>query len=55
MDFHATSIPSDLAYTPGASKLLDNAWIAKLEQLGYERAQNLAPWNSVASATRLPD
>jgi hypothetical protein len=45
LEFHATSVPSELAEDPATKVLVDAEWMKKLAKLGYERAQSAAPWD----------
>lgn len=54
MQVRYTAIPSELAGEPGAAALADEAWMRRLEQLGYERALGTTPWDEITSPYRRP-
>jgi hypothetical protein len=54
MEVHVTQPAASLALEPGAGKLFDKAWMARLEQIGFTRAQGSAPWDSVTSSYERP-
>jgi predicted acylesterase/phospholipase RssA len=49
MELRFTAIPPPLENDPAARKLVDEGWMRKLEQIGYERAQSATPWDQVVS------
>jgi hypothetical protein len=54
MQVRYTAIPSELAGEPGAAALADEAWMRRLEQLGYDRALGTTPWDQIVSPYRRP-
>lgn len=50
MQVHIARPNADLALEPGADKLFDRQWMARLEQIGYDQARSAAPWDSVVSS-----
>ncbi|WLD59265.1 patatin-like phospholipase family protein [Salinispirillum sp. LH 10-3-1] len=49
MRVHHTGIPSTMATEPGATELFNRAWMERIEQFGFDRAQSDAPWDTVIS------
>jgi hypothetical protein len=45
LEVRHTAIPSELAEDPAAKALADEAWMSRLEKLGYERARSASPWD----------
>jgi hypothetical protein len=45
LEVRHTAIPSELAEDPAAKALADEAWMSRLERLGYERARSASPWD----------
>ncbi|GEM_PF-3205608 len=43
-----------LATEPGANMLFDEAWMLRLERLGYERARSTSPWDEIGSPYERP-
>jgi hypothetical protein len=54
MEVRYTAVPAELSTAPGAAKLFDRAWMRRLEQLGYDRAQSASPWDEVPSPFERP-
>lgn len=54
MEVRYTAIPSELAGEPGAAALADEAWMRRLEKLGYDRALSATPWDEITSPYRRP-
>lgn len=54
VEVHSTAIPSALASQPGADKLFDKAWMARMQALGYSRAQSATPWDAFAPVYARP-
>jgi hypothetical protein len=54
VEMRYTSIPSELATEPGANMLFDEAWMLRLEKLGYERARSKRPWDDIGSPYQRP-
>ncbi|HEX9747714.1 MAG TPA: patatin-like phospholipase family protein [Methylomirabilota bacterium] len=54
MEVRYTAIPSELAGEPGAAALADEAWMRRLEKLGYDRAFSATPWDEITSPYRRP-
>ena len=54
MEMRYTAVPSELSTEPGANALFDDAWMHRLEKLGYERAQNDSPWDQLTSPYERP-
>jgi len=54
LDVRIAAPASSLATEPGADKLFDKGWMARLETIGYEQARSGAPWNTVWSAYARP-
>jgi hypothetical protein len=54
MELRYTAIPSELAGEPGAAAVADEAWMRRLDQLGYDRARGATPWDEVISPYRRP-
>lgn len=50
VEFRVATIPSDEALVPGAAKLFDRGFIARLDSLGFAKARGDAPWDLVPSA-----
>lgn len=49
MSVRHTGIPSAMATEPGATDLFNLAWMERIEQYGFERAQSDSPWDAVVS------
>lgn len=49
MQVQHTAIPSAMATEPGATELFNRAWMERIEQFGYDRAQSETPWDTVIS------
>lgn len=49
-----TAVPSALSLEPGADKLFDEAWMRRLDALGYERARGVTPWDVIPSPYERP-
>ena len=43
-----------LATEPDANMLFDEAWMLRLERLGYERARSTLPWDEIGSPYERP-
>ena len=54
MEVRFTAIPEQYQNTPGAEKLFDEAWMQRLESIGYARGQGAAPWDKVVSPYERP-
>jgi hypothetical protein len=54
MEMRYTAPPSELATEPGASALFDQAWMLRLEQLGFARARGASPWDEIGSPYERP-
>lgn len=54
VEMRHTAIPSEIATEPGANMLFDQAWMLRLEKLGYERARSTTPWNEIGSPYERP-
>jgi Patatin-like phospholipase len=54
VEMRYTAIPSELATEPGANMLFDEAWMLRLEKLGYERARSTSPWDEIGSPYERP-
>ncbi|MGH7418438.1 MAG: hypothetical protein ACREKB_11740, partial [Candidatus Rokuibacteriota bacterium] len=54
MEVRYTAIPSELAGEPGAAALADEAWMRRLEKLGYDRALSATPWDEIISPYQRP-
>jgi Patatin-like phospholipase len=54
VEMRYTAIPSELATEPGANMLFDEAWMLRLEKLGYERARSTSPWDEISSPYERP-
>jgi predicted acylesterase/phospholipase RssA len=54
MQFRYTAVPPEAAGEPGASAPADEAWMRRLEQLGYERARGATPWDAITSPDQRP-
>ena len=50
LELRFTSVPQSVSVEPGADKLFESAFMARLEQVGYERARSATPWDSVATS-----
>ncbi|MFY0663380.1 MAG: patatin-like phospholipase family protein [Natronospirillum sp.] len=49
MSVRHTGIPSTMATEPGATDLFNRAWMERIEQYGFERAQSDEPWDTLVS------
>ena len=54
VEMRYTAIPSELATEPGANMLFDEAWMLRLEKLGYERGRSMTPWDDIGSPYQRP-
>jgi len=54
MEVRYTAIPSELAAEPGAASVADEAWMRRLEKIGYDRALGATPWDEITSPYRRP-
>ena len=54
LEMRFTAVPSELSTEPGASALFDEAWMIRLEELGFQRARSASPWDQVASPYERP-
>ncbi|HSB42696.1 MAG TPA: patatin-like phospholipase family protein [Methylomirabilota bacterium] len=45
MQVRHTAVPAEADGEPGAAAPVDEAWMRRLEQVGYERARGPAPWD----------
>jgi hypothetical protein len=54
MEMRYTSVPSELSSEPGAAALFNQAWMHRLEQLGYDRARSASPWDKIGSPYERP-
>ena len=54
MEVRIAAPDASLALEPGASKLFDREWMARLERIGFERATGANPWSDVTSAYDRP-
>jgi hypothetical protein len=54
IDMRYTAPPAELATEPGASALFDEAWMLRLEQLGFTRARGASPWDEIDSPYESP-
>jgi hypothetical protein len=39
---------------PGSEALVNEAWMLRLEQLGYERARGASPWDEITTPYERP-
>lgn len=49
MEMRYTAVPFELATEPGANMLFHEAWMLRLEKLGYERARSASAWDEIGS------
>ncbi len=49
MKMRWTGIPSETALDPAANTLFNKGWMQRLEDLGRQRAESAAPWDSIVS------
>lgn len=54
MQMKWTGIPSEMALDPAAVTLFNQAWMLRLEELGFKRASSPAPWDSIVSPYTRP-
>jgi len=54
IEFHATSVPADLAGEPGAQALIDENWMERLKKVGEARARGGRPWDDPADPYERP-
>lgn len=47
MEVRHVAVPWELSMEPGADRLFDGAWMARLEALGHARALGPTPWDTV--------
>lgn len=54
MEVRYTAVPSELAGEPGPASPADEAWMRRLERLGYDRALGPTPWDEITPSYRRP-
>jgi hypothetical protein len=54
MQVRYTAVPAEADGEPGAAAPVDEAWMRRLEQVGYERARGPAPWDEVTPPNPRP-
>ena len=54
MEMRFTAIPDEYSTAPGVSRLFDEAWMQRVEAIGYTRAQSASPWDRIVSPYERP-
>jgi predicted acylesterase/phospholipase RssA len=55
MQVHIATLPSELSTAPGAQALFEQAFMARLDSLGYAKARSATPWDAIPSAFVRPE
>lgn len=55
MQVHIATLPSELSTAPGAQALFEQAFMARLDSLGYAKARSATPWDGIPSAFVRPE
>jgi predicted acylesterase/phospholipase RssA len=55
MQLHVAALPSALSTAPGAQQLFEQAFMSRLDSVGYAKARGATPWDVVPSAFVRPE